>query len=147
MEQWRKPMTPQDQAALTSGLESELARYYADRDKPAPYVAPPAVVQKPVDLKPIAVTSAKVGVLAVALTAAGSVCYAVASGVAAFAAAYAVEIGAVAAVVVVAALVVSGLSDSGTPGESTSTGAKQEAKQTIINIHVAADGGRVEVNK
>jgi hypothetical protein len=147
MEQWSKPMNPQDQAALTSGLESELARYYAGRDTPAPYVAPPPVVQKQMYIKPAAIIAAKVGALAIGATAVWSVCVAVASGVAAFAAAYAVEIGAVAAVVVVAALVVGGLSDNDTRGNSGSVAPKQESKQTTINIHVNAAGGNVEVNK
>jgi hypothetical protein len=58
-----------------------------------------------------------------------------------------VEIGAVAAVVVVAALVVGGLWDSGTRGDSASVAPKQEAKQTTINIHVNAAGGNVEVKQ
>lgn len=147
MEQWRKPMTVHEQSSLTEGLESELARYYAGRDTPAPYVAPKPVEQKPVDLKPTAVVAAKVGIVAIGATAVGSVCVAIASGVAAFATAYAVEIGAVAAVVVVAALVVGGLWDSGTRGDSGSVAPKQEAKQTNINIHVNAAGGNVEVKQ
>ena len=147
MEHWKPPITYQDQAALTSGLESELARYHAGRDTPAPYVPPKPVEQKPVDLKPTAIITAKVGVLAIGATVVGSLCVAIASGVAAFATAYAVEIGAVAAVVVVAALVVGGLWDSGTRGDPGSVAPKQEAKQTTINIHVNAAGGNVEVNK
>lgn len=147
MEQWRKPMTVHEQSSLTDGLESELARYHAGRDTPAPYVAPPPVEQKPIDLKPTAIITAKVGIFAVGATVVGSVCVAIASGVAAFATAYAVEIGAVAAVVVVAALVVGGLWDSGTRGDSASVAPKQETKQTTINIHVNAAGGNVKVNK
>jgi hypothetical protein len=147
MEQWRKPMTVHEQSSLTDGLESELARYHAGRDTPAPYVAPPPVEQKPIDLKPTAIITAKVGIFAVGATVVGSVCVAIASGIAAFATAYAVEIGAVAAVVVVAALVVGGLWDSGTRGDSASVAPKQETKQTTINIHVNAAGGNVKVNK
>jgi len=140
-------MTVHEQSSLTDGLESELARYHAGRDTPAPYVAPPPVEQKPIDLKPTAIITAKVGIFAVGATVVGSVCVAIASGIAAFATAYAVEIGAVAAVVVVAALVVGGLWDSGTRGDSASVAPKQETKQTTINIHVTAAGGNVEVNK
>ncbi len=147
MEQWRKPMTVHEQSSLTDGLESELARYHAGRDTPAPYVAPPPVEQKPIDLKPTAIITAKVGIFAVGATVVGSVCVAIASGITAFATAYAVEIGALAAVVVVTALVVGGLWDSGTRGDSASVAPKQEAKQTTINIHVNAAGGNVEVNK
>jgi hypothetical protein len=147
MEQWRKPMTVHEQSSLTDGLESELARYHAGRDTPAPYVAPPPVEQKPIDLKPTAIITAKVGIFAVGATVVGSVCVAIASGIAAFATAYAVEIGAVAAVVDVAALVVGGLWDSGTRGDSASVAPKQETKQTTINIHVNAAGGNVKVNK
>ncbi len=109
-------MTVHEQSSLTDGLESELARYHAGRDTPAPYVAPKQVEQKPVDLKPTAIITAKVGIFAVGATVVGSVCVAIASGITAFATAYAVEIGAVAAVVVVAALVIGGLLDSGTRG-------------------------------
>jgi membrane protein implicated in regulation of membrane protease activity len=147
MEQWRKPMTVHEQSSLTDGLESELARYHAGRDIPAPYIAPKPVEQKPVDLKPTAIITAKVGIFAVGATVVGSVCVAIASGIAAFATAYAVEIGALAAVVVVAALVVGGLLDSGTRGDSGSVAPKQEAKQTTINIHVNAAGGNVEVKQ
>jgi membrane protein implicated in regulation of membrane protease activity len=147
MEQWRKPMTVHEQSSLTDGLESELARYHAGRDIPAPYVAPPPVEQKPIDLKPTAIITAKVGIFAVGATVVGSVCVAIASGITAFATAYAVEIGALAAVVVVAALVVGGLLDSGTRGDSGSVAPKQEAKQTTINIHVNAAGGNVEVKQ
>jgi hypothetical protein len=147
MEQWRKPMTVHEQSSLTDGLESELARYHAGRDIPAPYVAPPPVEQKPIDLKPTAIITAKVGIFAVGATVVGSVCVAIASGITAFATAYAVEIGALAAVVVVTALVVGGLWDSGTRGDSASVAPKQEAKQTTINIHVNAAGGNVEVKQ
>jgi hypothetical protein len=147
MEQWRKPMTVHEQSSLTDGLESELARYHAGRDTPAPYVAPPPVEQKPIDLKPTAIITAKVGIFAVGATVVGSVCVAIASGITAFATAYAVEIGALAAVVVVTALVVGGLWDSGTRGDSASVAPKQEAKQTTINIHVNAAGGNVEVKQ
>jgi membrane protein implicated in regulation of membrane protease activity len=140
-------MTVHEQSSLTDGLESELARYHAARDTPAPYIAPKPVEQKPVDLKPTAIITAKVGIFAVGATVVGSVCVAIASGIAAFATAYAVEIGALAAVVVVAALVVGGLLDSGTRGDSGSVAPKQEAKQTTINIHVNAAGGNVEVKQ
>ncbi len=147
MEQWRKPMTVHEKSSLTDGLESELARYHAGRDTPAPYVAPKQVEQKPIDLKPTAIITAKVGIFAVGATVVGSVCVAIASGIIAFATAYAVEIGAVAAVLVVVALVVGGLLDSGTRGDSGSVAPKQEAKQTTINIHVNAAGGNVEVKQ
>ena len=140
-------MTVHEQSSLTDGLESELARYHAGRDIPAPYIAPKQVEQKPIDLKPTAIITAKVGIFAVGATVVGSVCVAIASGITAFATAYAVEIGALAAVVVVTALVVGGLWDSGTRGDSASVAPKQEAKQTTINIHVNAAGGNVEVNK
>jgi hypothetical protein len=148
MEQWSKPITYQDQEAINAGMADAIARYHAGRDTPAPYVAPPKVVeQKPIDLKPTAIVTVKVGIFAVGATVVGSLCVAIASGITAFATAYAVEIGAVAAVAVVAALVVGGLWDSGTQGNPGSVAPKQEAKQTTINIHVNAAGGNVEVNK
>jgi hypothetical protein len=147
MEQWKHPITYQDQEAINAGMTDAIARYHAGRDTPAPYIAPKPVEQKPIDLKPTAIITAKVGIFAVGATVVGSLCVAIASGITAFATAYTVEIGAVAAVVVVAALVVGGLCDSGTRGDSASVAPKQEAKQTTINIHVNAAGGNVEVKR
>jgi hypothetical protein len=136
------PKTPAEAEAFNEGLALEL--YREKRDRAPQAYTPPVIQPKPEpSLAPMVSVAAKVGVLAVSGTAIAAGCYAVASGIAAFVAAYAVQIGAVALGVVSVALAVSATkSDSTEPTNETS-----EAKQTIINIHVAADGGRVEVNK
>lgn len=139
MEQWMTPTTPQEIQAFNEGLEIE--RYRAARDTPAPYVAPsPAPDDQPKDM-----TIQPRYIKAVAYAGGG---LAVAYSVVAFVAAYAVQIGAVVGAVALVGLVVSGLMESESGANvRTTKGGTSESKQTIINIHVAADGGRVEVNK
>ena len=139
MEQWITPTTPHEIQAFNEGLE--LERYRAGRDAPAPYVPPaPAPVEQAQEL-----TIQPRYIKAVAFAGGGlALCY----SVVAFVAAYAVHIGAVAGAVALIGIVVSGLRK----GESvanvrTTKGGTSESKQTIINIHVAADGGRVEVKQ
>lgn len=151
MEQWRLPVTIAEQNALTEGMTSALERYYQKRDYPAPASPATATEQAPrpfptkTAVKVVAVTSGS----AIAVTGIVATCKAIAAGVAAFAAANAIAIGAVALFGVVAGVVVVSLWN-GEPGAnvSTTSGNKEtEQQQTIININVAAGGGRVEVNK
>lgn len=138
MEQWTPPTTHQEIQAFNEGLE--LERYRAGRDTPAPYVAPhPAPADRPEEL-----TISPRYIKAVAYAGGGlAVCY----SVVAFVAAYAVQIGAVAGAVALIGAVVSGLKKSDSGANVCTTSGTNESKQTIINIHVAADGGKVEVNK
>jgi hypothetical protein len=138
MEQWMTPTTHQEIQAFNEGLE--LERYRAERDTPAPYVAPhPAQMEQPKEL-----TIQPRYIKAVAYAGGGlAVCY----SVVAFVAAYAVQIGAVAGAVALIGAVVSGLKKSDSGANMRTASGTNENKQTIINIHVAADGGKVEVNK
>lgn len=138
MEQWNYPLTNQEQEAFNEGLEIE--RYRAGRDTPAPYIPPtPAPVEQAHGL-----TIHPRYIKAVAYAGGGlAVCY----SVVAFVAAYAVQIGAVAGAVALIGAVVSGLKKSDSGANVRTTQGANESKQTIINIHVAADGGKVEVNK
>lgn len=138
MEQWTPPTTHKEIQAFNEGLE--LERYRAERDTPAPYVAPhPAPVEQPKEL-----TIQPRYIKAVAYAGGGlAVCY----SVVAFVAAYAVQIGAVAGAVTLIGIVVSGLRKSERGANVRTTQGANESKQTLINIHVAADGGRVEVKQ
>lgn len=132
------PTTPQEIQAFNEGLEIE--RYRAGRDTPAPYIPPaPAPVEQSQEL-----TIQPRYIKAVAYAGGGlAVCY----SVVAFVAAYAVQIGAVVGVVTLVGIVVSGLRKSEPGANVRTTNGTNENKQTIINIHVAADGGRVEVKQ
>ena len=138
MEQWMTPTTPQEIQAFNEGLE--LERYRAGRDAPAPYVPPaPAPVEQAQGL-----TIQPRYIKAVAFAGGGlALCY----SVVAFVAAYAVHIGAVAGAVALIGIVVSGLRKSESGANVRTTSGTTESKQTIINIHVAADGGKVEVKQ
>lgn len=150
MEQWRLPVTIAEQNALAEGMTSALEQYYQKRDYPAPASPAPAQEQahRPFPtktaVKVVAVTSGS----AIAVTGIVATCKAIAAGVAAFAAANALVIGAVALCGVVAGVVVVSLwnGESGVNVSTTSVN-KETEQQTIININVAAGGGRVEVNK
>ena len=136
--EWRVPTTPHEIQAFNEGLE--LERYRAGRDTPAPYVPPaPAPVEQAQEL-----TIQPRYIKAVAFAGGGlALCY----SVVAFVAAYCVQIGAVAGAVALIGIVVSGLRKSESGANVRTTSGTTESKQTIINIHVAADGGKVEVNK
>lgn len=152
MEQWRFPVTIEEQAALAEGMAAELARYHKGRDTPAPYIAPPPapeqVAPQPFPHRKVAIAAGYVAGSAVVVTGVVAVCKAVVTGIAAFAAANAAVIGGVAVAGFVVALVVSGLGKS-EQGENVSTtqGNKEAEQQTIININVAAGSGRVEVKQ
>lgn len=138
MEQWRTPITHTEIQAFNEGLEIE--RYRAGRDTPAPYIPPtPAPVEQAHGL-----TIHPRYIKAVAYAGGGlAVCY----SVVAFVAAYAVQIGAVVGAVALIGAVVSGLKKSDSVANVRTTSGTNESKQTIINIHVAADGGKVEVKQ
>lgn len=152
MEHWITPATPAEQNALAEGMTSALETYYQKRDTPAPASPTPAPVIDPAPrpfptktaVKVVTVTSGS----AIAVTGIVATCKAIAAGVAAFAAANALVIGAVALCGVVAGVVVVSLGnvESGA-NVSTTSGNNETQQQTIININVAAGGGRVEVNK
>lgn len=138
MEQWIPPTTPHEIQAFNEGLE--LERYRAGRDTPSPYITPaPAPVEQLQDL-----TIQPRYIKAVAYAGGGlALCY----SVVAFVAAYAIHIGAVAGAVALIGIVVSGLREGESVANVRKTTGTNESKQTIINIHVAADGGRVEVKQ
>lgn len=147
-----QPQTAQEQEALTRALIETDNHYIKGRDTPAPYIAPPPtpeqVAPQPFPHRKVAIAAGYVAGTAVVVTGVVAVCKAVVTGIAAFAAANAATIGGVAVAGFVVALVVSGLgkSEQGV-NVSTTQGNKEEGQQTIININVAAGGGRVEVNK
>lgn len=147
-----QPQTAQEQEALTRAIMETADRYREGRDTPAPYIAPPPAPEQeapqPFPHRKVAIAAGYVAGSAVAVTGVVAVCKAVVTGVAAFAAANAATIGGVAVAGFVVALVVSGLA-KGEQGANVSTtqGNKEAEQQTIININVAAGGGRVEVNK
>jgi len=152
MEQWRLPVTAEEQNDLTRALIETADRYREGRDTPAPYIAPPPAPEQaaphPFPHRKVAIAVGYVAGSAVVVTGVVSVCKAVVTGIAAFAAANAAVIGGVAVAGFVVALVVSGLAkgEHGT-NVSTTSGNQEEQQQTIININVASGGGRVEVNK
>lgn len=116
MEQWRFPVTAEEQNDLTRALIETADRYREGRDTPAPYVAPPQapehVTPQPFPHRKVAIAVGYVAGSAVAVTGVVAVCKAVVTGIAAFAAANAAIIGGVAVAGFVVALVVSGLSKS-----------------------------------
>lgn len=139
MEQWNYPLTTQDQTAFNEGLLIE--QYRQGRDTPAPYVAPPPDHLQEASTAPIIQPRY---IKAVAFAGGGlALCY----SVVAFVAAYAVHIGAVAGAVALIGIVVSGLRKGESVANVRTTTGTNENKQTIINIHVAADGGKVEVKQ
>lgn len=150
MQNWITPATPAEQNALAEGIDATIAKYQYEKDHPKPYTTPPIIDVSPrpfptkTAVKVVAVTSGS----AIAVTGIVATCKAIAAGVAAFAAANAAVIGGVAVAGFVVALVVSGLA-KGEQGAnvSTTSGNNEAEQQTIININVAAGGGRVEVNK
>lgn len=135
--EWIVPKTESEIQAFNEGLEIE--RYRAARDTPAPYIppAPAPEAKQDFEIQPRHVK-------AVAFLGGG---LAIGYSVVAFVAAYAVEIGAVVGVVALVGVVVSGLKRSESGANVRTTSGTTEAKQTTINIHVAADGGRVEVKQ
>ena len=147
-----QPQTAQEQEALTRAIMETADRYREGRNTPAPYIAPPPAHEQaapqPFPHRKVAIAAGYVAGTAVVATGVVAVCKAVVTGVAAFAAANAAVIGGVAVAGFVVALVVSGLGKS-EQGANVSTiqGNKEAEQQTIININVAAGGGRVEVNK
>ncbi len=151
MEQWRLPVTAEEQNDLTRALIETADRYREGRDTPAPYIAPPPAPEheapQPFPHRKVAIAAGYVAVTAVVATGVVAVCKAVVTGIAAFAAANAATIGGVAVAGFVVALVVSGLGKSEQGANVSTTHGDNEGQQTIININVAAGGGRVEVNK
>lgn len=152
MEQWRLPVTAEEQNDLTRALIETADRYREGRDTPAPYIAPPPapeqVAPQPFPHRKVAIAAGYVAGTAVVATGVVAVCKAVVTGIAAFAAANAATIGGVVVAGFVVALVVSGLGKSEQGANvSTTIGNNEAEQQTIININVAAGGGRVEVNK
>jgi hypothetical protein len=139
MEQWRIPINETEIQAFNEGLEIE--RYRERRDTPAPYI-PPTPAQAPEAKQDFEIQPRHVK--AVAFLGGG---LAIGYSVIAFVAAYAVEIGAVVGVVALVGVVISGLKKSEHGANVRTTSGTTEAKQTTINIHVAADGGKVEVKQ
>lgn len=136
MEQWRIPISVEDQDGMTRGIESELARYYTERDKPAPYIPPSPTPPAPVFTMqtvtriaaPLGVAVALVSAVAVVVVSVVSIC----GAVSAFVSANAMLIGGGAlAVGFIASLFVGRSAAKDTPGPVSSPGDEYEFYQRM----------------